>query len=608
MVLKNVIHYVYRNIFWPLVAAIVFTALLIYSRHVPPSMEAPVKGLSALITSLFALFGLKWDTSTKGADAKHLFHSRNVAILCAILAFNLALLYYEHSRRLTIYGVPGTAIYVDKDQYVGRILPPDASAGNLGIQPFRLPLRWGWRSIQLKDNPLSPETIEEFREEIRLPMPTDLLKELWSAVSRPKSESRNENLGKPESNTYGQGLYDREIHSRMMIAPLINFLDTSQDSASTSNPAASESADPARFLTCQILSQKLNEYWNQSLGEESASQTTRRLEMNPEMPALLVMRIAPVQPEPSAVVIHILPQGRKSGAPLLTVTMPTRPFNEAINSETETGTLRNAVEGFIAALPEALSRRIADEDLVTWYGAFFERIEPEIKANIHTELVNAAIRRTSAAITAAKSQPNIDYQTAAEVARSLQALPEASARLEAPLPEVDLAALAPTPVGTPPPAEQTRRTSAAQIAQKQAVEYVQDRPAQVAKALAEELPTAPRSPTSRVFLHCVGEGQREHLAAIQEVLESAKKPATVLGIENIEGKAKIPARFEIRYFVNDATTKQRAERLLKTIKDSGKLKNSDTARTLFVFPSEFERRNTADLSSRFEIWPAADSF
>jgi hypothetical protein len=618
---------VYRLFFWPLVAAIVFTALLLYSRHVPPSFEGPVKGLSALITSLFALFGLKWDTNAKTADAHHLFRFRNILLLCSILALIIGLLVYEHQNRLTIRGIPGTAVYVDKDQYVGRIPTPDNAGAGIGMQEFRVPLRWGWRIIELKDNPLSPETVEEFREEIRFPLRWAVIRELWSTPRPGTFDASFVKLHVERASSAGRRgnkQQDRMITSRMTVAPLINFtdVDTSQASVSpaitpASAPSSGSAIDASARETCAVLSQKLNEFWVSAIGI-THSGTGLNSATPSEMPALLAMKLAPAQPDPAAVVIHIIPQGRKTAQPLLSATLPAQPLSQETKSA-----LQIALDRFLQSLPEVLSQRISDEDLVAWFTAYYQIVGRELGKSIQDALEDASFQRTAAVVSAFEDLSDRTIPTKAsavttaralDFTRSLKTYPEIGANLKEKIEEVEESIEFAVQSAAIPDAPSSEDSPDAEVAgiprflEEDMVKTLSESLVEAGPILAKKLENSPPPPPSVVFLHCANEGQRGRLKEIQAVLESLTMPTSVAGIENIEGRARVPDVFEIRYFVNDAATKKRAADLLDEIKTSGELRRGANSRILFVFPGEFERRNTADLGNRFEIWPATDSF
>lgn len=600
-----------KLLFWPLVAAIIFSGLLLYSRHVPPSFEASIKGLSALIISLFALFGLKWDAAAKSADAHHLFRLRNIILLFVILGFNIVLLAYEHQDRIRVYGVPGTAIYIDKTEYIGRIPTPEHATSGLGMCEVRIPLRWGWRTIELKGNPLSPETVEEFREEIRFPSPLKVIQTLSAAVFPPKTNTTTAQAAAAVKR--GTSHYDRKVYSRMKVAPLIDFPDANPQPivASPTSDAPTGTipvkiTDPAALETCAVLSQQLNQFWVGAIADPKADPFKKSIALS-EMPALLVIKIAPVQPDRDFVVIHILPNGRKSAMPLLTTTLPTRPLsNDSKNM------LQNSLDRLLRDLPEALSQRIADEDFVDWFSHCYVSTQESLKQGLQKNLEEASSQRTAAALALVESQeqPEMESALALEVARSFRSFPKASAELEDRIQEIEQVAQMPL-AEFPAPESAAPGDEASELSYEDipsATKLLKDDFEKQNPKLAKRLSEGPEESSPKVFLHCVGESQRSSLAAIKNALEQLTPPALVPGIENIEGKARVPDAFEIRFFVNDPVTKERADKLLQTIKDSGKLREGASSRILFVVPSEFERRNTADLGNRFEIWPAADSF
>lgn len=571
-------------LFWPLVGCIVFFGLLLYSLHIPASFETPVKGLSALIASIFALFGLKWDASTRNASAHHLFRLRTIVILGVILAVILLILGVERCVYLKVRALPGTTIYVD-GEYRAKIAPVDPDArepdpDELRERVIAIPLRWGWRTIQLKDTPLSPGNVEEFREYIRFPLlEWDLVCKLWDG----KSEIEETPGSIKDHVAKGPSQWDRSVRSRMTIASLVSYEPEPAKGSGVENPAPlANGADispvgksPHEEI-CKVISSRLEDFWKETLTSQQEHGNLKG-RLNREQPSLLILRPARDQPQPeNEIYIEILARGEQEPVSLASIGFPIRYDDRS--------SIMAAATGFLDVLPDVLSRRIADEDLALWYTRRFVEKKEELGQAIEKDLSYGAARRNAEAITA-KPPGKLAAADVLQALESLQAAPQT--------PDVKEAVLQLEEIGSAEPSSLSAENAEKLKATLAKVEPVLD---------------SAFRPAAVIHLHLIGEGQRGALQQIEASLKTGDPHRRVLGFENVEGKARIPDTLEVRYFVNDEAVRSRAEEIVKEVEAAMDWSAGEKARALYVVPSEFDRRNTVDLGYQFELWPAKDSF
>jgi hypothetical protein len=110
-------------------------------------------------------------------------------------------------------------------------------------------------------------------------------------------------------------------------------------------------------------------------------------------------------------------------------------------------------------------------------------------------------------------------------------------------------------------------------------------------------PTEQNIVLPRVYIHIASEDQRKAAKVLQSQLIA--KNYIVPGIENVSGKAKIPAKLQVRYF--DPQAKESADSILQLIKNGG-----------IDGELDFEKPNGADATSsdiktHFEVWAASSS-
>lgn len=143
-----------------LMIACVFLFLLFYALFLPDWLVKPVIGTSGFIGAALGLIGLRWHRERSLTEV--LSGRATILTALALLTAFGGLFLAGCLNPIVVHALPGSEIHVD-GKYYRKVLPPEDGRPG-GLQRERLLLKWEAHTIEIRNHPLAPSSVEVFHE------------------------------------------------------------------------------------------------------------------------------------------------------------------------------------------------------------------------------------------------------------------------------------------------------------------------------------------------------------------------------------------------------------------------------------------------------------